>query len=254
MNKRNKKLEVMMWISICMAAIALVTFCTMSIFLYNKSRNSGTFDSLTFSSYESEYEEYSFLSNYEFFYCYGDVKQGEIDEVLPDFPGWFPNTFPQFLEEGGVIILTDDIPGMALECFNIDKDNFSNDAITRGFFKSVNNRPVICINLSKPADYDSNDIEKVLFWLMEASNAPIHEMAHYIDHKNGYSETDEFMEYFSRYATDYEPKSAVTKGYQATDEKEFFAVLYTDVLRNSNNENFIIPNDLKEFMLKTIDE
>ena len=39
-------------------------------------------------------------------------------------------------------------------------------------------------------------------------------MAHYIDYKNGFSETDEFKEYFIKYAKDYESRSAVVKGYQ----------------------------------------
>lgn len=249
MKKTNKKLTVMMGVTTGMALITLVTFCIM---LFVIAQNKKALDNLTFSRYESPYEEFDFLSNYDFLYCYGDVSQDDIDSTLSDFAAWFPNTFTQFLDEDGVIFLTNDFLSMTDECLNLDYDD-KKDQI-RGLFSSNYNRPVICINLSKPTNYDSEDFMQTFVLLMESSNTPIHEMAHYIGHKKGFSSTDEFKEYFTKYAADYEPRNAVIEGYQATDEKEFFAVLFTDFLRNAYNENFEVPSDLKEFMLNAIGE
>jgi hypothetical protein len=250
MKNKNVKLTIALGVSFGLAMIAAVTLGVMSFIMYQEKKQ-GSFDNLSFSNYKSQYVEFDYLRNYEFLYCYGDVNKDDIDSALSDFAAWFPITFPQFLVEGGVIILTNDVLGMAQECFNLD---YNDGDKLRGFFLTQSDRPVICINLNEPSNYDDEDLEMVFGWFMESTNTPIHEMAHYIDYKNEYSSTDEFKEYFNKYAVDYDPKNAVIEGYQSKDEKEFFAVLYTDILRNSYNEKYIIPSDLKEFMLKVIGE
>jgi hypothetical protein len=79
-------------------------------------------------------------------------------------------------------------------------------------------------------------------------NREIHELAHYIDDTYRFSSTDEFKKYFSLYSKDYEPRCDVTKGYQNVSEKEFFAVLYNDIMRCSDIITLNLPEDLYNYM------
>ena len=196
----------------------------------------GNFNSLSFSTYESPYDDQSVLQDYDFVYCYGNVSQKDIDSIIPHIFAHFQNEFLSFLNSGGVFVISDDFGNMARELFNYSKKDY--EFGVGGFTIEAKRygKPVICINLN------GSDGERKKSGLVDAA---IHEMAHYIDNRGEFSATDEFKTYFSQYSEDYKPQSNVAEGYQKENAKEFFAILYTDTI---TSPNLNMPDDLYQYM------
>jgi hypothetical protein len=86
----------------------------------------------------------------------------------------------------------------------------------------------------------------VIFVLCLYLGVFVHEIGHYIDEKYSISSQDEFKEYFKKYAEDYTERTT-KEGYATTSEKEFFAILYSE-MTSWSADTLEIPDDLFEYM------
>lgn len=186
-------------------------------------------------------ESWTFVNDFEFLYTCGDDMEDYLIECsIMELLNRLPRTFEKFLKDGGQMI-------MGYEKFFDVVRAYTNstfeETLSGVYFKDeLNNyKPTICVSYK---DYASDDILSFFVWGM----TEIHELAHYMDDRYGFSATDDFKEYFVKYAADYEPKCPVIKDYQMKSEKEFFAILVTDIIKTSDIETLNLSSDLYDYM------
>jgi len=225
------------------SVLSIILICAIPLKLlwyqYNLKVGKENLNSLPFETYRSPFgpePSAHIYAYYKFLYCYGDATTEDANKVIPHLCSNFPWAFRRFLEDRGVIIVTYDLPSAAS---NILRKN-SFDSNTGGFHidKEQYGRPIIFINLSdvcgKPAK--SGLIDRA-----------VHELAHYIDNRDEHSESQEFKNYFKKYAAQYKPRCNVEDGYQKNNEADFFAILFTDI-NNYQYERLDIPDELINYM------
>jgi hypothetical protein len=190
---------------IAILVIIISVTVTLVFIFYNWNR--------TFSTLESKstyYNDYILLD--------GDISIEDVDNLKIDLQVFLPNTLDSFIDDNGIIVISDNIVKQANYYLYTGIDER-----TRGLYLLHQNRPMIWID-SKTFDY-----------ALEAGNTVFHEMAHYLDDIYDFSNAIEFRYFYDRYAIDYDPRISVDAGYQAYDKKEYFACLFTDYTRTYKN-------------------
>lgn len=187
--------------------------------------------SLVYYTYSRRFSVLEAKSTYfnDYILLDGDFSIDNVDSIRLDLEVFLPNALETFINDNGIIVISDNI----IEHSNYYLNEKINENV-RGFYRTYEGAPMIWIDA------------KVFNYGLFAGNTIFHEMAHYLDDVYKFSSSKELKDYYNKYALDYIPKVSVDEGYQAYNEKEYFACLFTDYTRTY--ENISMSEDVYIYM------
>jgi hypothetical protein len=247
---KRKKVNIVLLIGIVMSMVVCIVGIISIIYWKNRAqiidiaaiKIKDKLSYITIPIAVNEFEENDFN-----IYVSGHAEYSTLASIGSELLVFLPVSYRTFLDEGGLVVVSSN--------FIQDAKEFYGEEITdetQGFYKKSGDIPTIWINTDYFEDNKGDSVDVALAKYFNSINFTYHEIAHYLDEKYSISSRTEFLDYYKRYAKEYKERT-VSAGYAATNEKEFFAVLFSEMFSWSS-DILDIPDDLFEFMQSVFQE